>query len=127
MWLANPDGSSQYRVTLDATAQRPYRSPSQVDDGTIVASQGEEIVRMRQNGQVLSRFNPPGTTGSAGRPIDGVPQDMSPEPVEQDREVVELRVPADKRRGPRARVRCVGIAPPVHVYRSFLALPEVGS
>src|SRR5687767_8651781 len=37
VWLANPDGSGQHQVTLDGTASAPYESPSQADDGTIVA------------------------------------------------------------------------------------------
>ena len=34
VWLANPDGSGQYQVTLDGTPDSPYSSPSQADDGT---------------------------------------------------------------------------------------------
>ena len=37
IYLANPDGSGAYQVTLDGTAGSPYSSPSQADDGTIVA------------------------------------------------------------------------------------------
>ena len=63
VWLMNPDGSSQYQVTLDGTAAKTYESPSQADDGTIAAiygesSSGDQIVRMRQNGQVLSAVTP---------------------------------------------------------------------
>jgi hypothetical protein len=62
VWLANPDGSGLYQVTLDGTPGDPYDSPSQADDGTIVATRGsapnEQIIRMRQNGQVLSSFKP---------------------------------------------------------------------
>ena len=35
VWLANADGSGTYQVTTDGTAEHPYRSPSQADDGTI--------------------------------------------------------------------------------------------
>ncbi len=80
IWIANPDGSGQYQVTTDGTGARPYNDPSQADDGTIVAGHGQDIVRLRQNGQVLARFDPPGTTDSAGQPIDGVPQDLSVTP-----------------------------------------------
>ena len=80
IWIANPDGSGQYQVTTDGTGTRPYNDPSQADDGTIVAGQGQEIVKLRQNGQVLARFNPPATSDSAGQPIDGVPQDLSVSP-----------------------------------------------
>jgi hypothetical protein len=80
IWIANPDGGGQYQVTTDGTGARPYGWPSQADDGTIVAAQGTDIVRLGQNGQVLSRFDPPATTDSAGQPIDGVPQDVAVSP-----------------------------------------------
>ena len=58
VWLANPDGSGQYQVTLDGTAADPYESPSQADDGTIMAARGDgrnrRLYRMRQNGQLLN-------------------------------------------------------------------------
>src|SRR5262245_9596371 len=59
VWLANPDGSGTYQVTTDGTADHPYRSPSQADDGTIAVSFGDEILRMRQNGDVINRLDPP--------------------------------------------------------------------
>ena len=80
VWLANPDGSGQYQVTADGTADRAFGSPSQADDGTIVARKGAEIVRMRQNGQLLSSFDPPDTTDSAGQWIGGVPVDVAVSP-----------------------------------------------
>lgn len=80
IWLANPDGSGQYQVTLDGTASWPYGSPSQADDGTIVARRGSDIVRMRQNGELLSSFDPPDTTDSAGQPIGGAPVDVAVSP-----------------------------------------------
>jgi WD40-like Beta Propeller Repeat len=76
IWLANPDGSGQYQVTLDGTAENPYFSPSQADDGTIVAARyvpgglGREgmLFRMHQNGQLL---NPPfGTESPLGNVED---------------------------------------------------------
>ena len=59
MWLANADGSGQYQVTLDGTAGSPYSSPSQADDGTIVALRTPfggrpQIWRMHQNGGLLN-------------------------------------------------------------------------
>jgi hypothetical protein len=50
VWLANPDGSGQYQVTHDGTPSEPYRSPSQADDGTIVALRHGRLFRMTQNG-----------------------------------------------------------------------------
>jgi hypothetical protein len=59
VWLANADGSGQYQVTLDGTASSGYDSPSQADDGTIVAIRTPpggrpQLWRMRQNGQLLN-------------------------------------------------------------------------
>jgi hypothetical protein len=51
-------------VTWDGTAARPYRSPSQAGDGPILPGHGDDIVPPRQNGQVLSRFDPPPARGS---------------------------------------------------------------
>lgn len=80
VWIANPDGSSPHRVTDDGTASWPYRSPSQADDGTIAAAHGTDIVRLRQNGQELSRFDPPDTTDSAGQAIGGHPVQVALSP-----------------------------------------------
>jgi hypothetical protein len=80
VWLANPDGSGQYQVTTDGTADHPYRSPSQADDGTIAAGFGNEIVRMRQNGEVLNRIDPPALLDSASDPVDGPPVDVAISP-----------------------------------------------
>jgi opacity protein-like surface antigen len=80
VWLANPDGSGQYQVTGDGTAAQPWRSPSQADDGTIAAGFGNEIVRMRQNGEVLNRIDPPALLDSAGDPVDGPPINVAISP-----------------------------------------------
>lgn len=57
VWLAKPDGSGQYQVTLDGTADNPYQSPSQADDGTIVAARkqpnGGPLYRLKQNGELI--------------------------------------------------------------------------
>ena len=73
VWIAAPDGTKQHQVTTDGAADWRYSSPSQADDGTIVAAKGTDIVRMKQNGEVLSSFDPPATTDSAGQHIDGTP------------------------------------------------------
>ena len=80
VWLANPDGSGQHQVTLDGTAEQPYRSPSQADDGTIAAGKGHEIVRLKQNGEVLGRMDPPPLTNSVSHPVDGPPVDIAISP-----------------------------------------------
>jgi len=60
VWLTSPDAARQYQVTFDGG----YSSPSQADDGTIVALHGKQLVRMNRSGQAL---NPPfdaiGTSG----------------------------------------------------------------
>lgn len=73
VWLANPDGSGQYQVTLDGTAAAPYSRPSQADDGTIVAVRGgsgepAKLYRMSQNGTLLN--TPFATASPLGNVID---------------------------------------------------------
>jgi hypothetical protein len=62
VFLANEDGTGAYQVTLDGSTADPqrtaYRSPTEADDGTIVAARGGEIVHLAQNGAVLARFVP---------------------------------------------------------------------
>jgi hypothetical protein len=80
VWLADADGSGQYQVTEDGTAEHPYRSPSQADDGTIAVGFGNEIVRLKQNGTVLNRIDPPAILDSASSPVDGPPIDVAISP-----------------------------------------------
>lgn len=80
VWLAEPDGSGRYQVTTDGTAADPYRSPSQADDGTIAVGKGNEILRMRQNGEVLNRIDPAPLTNSVGQPVDGPPVSVAISP-----------------------------------------------
>lgn len=58
VWLSNSDGSGQFQVTSDGSAENPYQSPSQADDGTIVASReqpnGGPLYRMQQNGELIN-------------------------------------------------------------------------
>jgi len=80
VWLANGDGTGLYQVTLDGTAEQPYRVPAQADDGTIVASHRDEIVRMRQNGAVVGTIDPEPLVNSAGHPVDGPPVNLAVSP-----------------------------------------------
>jgi hypothetical protein len=72
VWLSNPDGSGQYQVTTDGSAANPYISPSQADDGTIVAGRaqpmGAPLVRLKQNGELINQI-PVGPIPVAG-PFD---------------------------------------------------------
>lgn len=67
VWLANPDGTGEYQVTLDGTSAQPYRSPSQADDGTIVAQRFSRLFRMKQNGEWLNE--PISTSAPGGGPL----------------------------------------------------------
>jgi hypothetical protein len=80
VWLASGSGGNQYQVTTDGTAEHPYRSPSQADDGTIAAGFGTEILRMKQNGTVLNRLDPPTLINSVSHPMDGTPVDVAISP-----------------------------------------------
>lgn len=80
VWLASGDGGNQYQVTTDGTAEQPYRSPSQAGDGTIAVGKGTEILRMKQNGKVLNRLDPPMLVNSVSHPQDGVPVDVAISP-----------------------------------------------
>ena len=79
VWIAGPDGSGRHQVTTSGEEYRRWSSPSQADDGTIVAAHGEEIVRLKQNGQELSRFDPPAVPTAYG-PFDGVPVGLTVSP-----------------------------------------------
>jgi hypothetical protein len=80
VWLASGDGGNQYQVTTDGTAEHPYRSPSQADDGTIAVGYGTEILRMKQHGKVLNRLDPPMLMNSVSHPMDGTPVDVAISP-----------------------------------------------
>ena len=46
VWLAKPDGSKQRPLTRNGTPRNAYRSPSQADDGTIVALKGQRTLHV---------------------------------------------------------------------------------
>src|SRR3954449_9171271 len=50
VWLTSPDGAKQVQVTTDGG----YESPSQADDGTIVALRAKQFVRMDRTGHQLN-------------------------------------------------------------------------
>ncbi|QIG45184.1 hypothetical protein G5V58_22615 [Nocardioides anomalus] len=77
VWLAKGDGSGQYQVTTNGSADSPWSSPTQSDTGVIAASHGQDIVVMSQNGTVLRTIDPTPLTDSVSHPVDGVPQDLA--------------------------------------------------
>ena len=80
VWLVRPDGTGLVQVTKDGTFASQYYSPSMADDGTIAAGKGQEIVRLKQNGTVLNRMDPPPLMNSVGQPQDGVPVSVAISP-----------------------------------------------
>ena len=57
VWSARPDGSEQHRLTSDGTPQDPYSSPSQADDGTIVAVRGSRFTKLDRQGRLLGKMD----------------------------------------------------------------------
>ena len=50
VWVANPDGSGQRRLTSEGG----YSRPSQADDGTIIAAKGDVLQRLDPSGNPLN-------------------------------------------------------------------------
>ena len=61
VWLANPDGSNQRQVTTGGF----WDSPSQADDGTILAQRSTQLFRMNRQG---TQLDPPIDTTFTGAP-----------------------------------------------------------
>jgi hypothetical protein len=80
VWVASPDGSGQRALTRDGTADSPYRSPSQADDGTVAASFGDAIRLIDRSGRLVRELDPPPLTNSVSHPMDGVPVDVAISP-----------------------------------------------
>jgi hypothetical protein len=51
VWAARPDGSGARKIA------RGYTHPTQADDGTILAMDGNRFVRLSRSGRVVARFN----------------------------------------------------------------------
>lgn len=65
VWLTTPDGTHQRQVTHGGG----WDSPSQADDGTILAAKGQTLVRMNRSGRVLG--TPVTAVGGAMNTIPG--------------------------------------------------------
>jgi hypothetical protein len=70
VWVARPDGTQARPVTSDGG----YRSPSQADDGTILAVRGDKLYKLDRQGHPLAVFGSvltgkPGSIGAVG-PLD---------------------------------------------------------
>src|SRR5437763_7768307 len=55
VFVANPDGSAQRRVTRDGKRRLGYDHPTQADNGTIVALRGTDLVRFGRSGRRLGK------------------------------------------------------------------------
>jgi hypothetical protein len=80
VFVAAQDGSSPRQVTTDGTVASPYYSPTESDDGHIVAGKGELIYRMDQWGYVLNTIDPPDLRSGGGETRGGAPVDLSVSP-----------------------------------------------
>jgi hypothetical protein len=74
VWVAQPDGTQARALTTDGTAGLPYASPSQADDGTVLAVRGSRFHKLDRQGRLLATFNSlltdkPGTIMAVG-PFD---------------------------------------------------------
>lgn len=80
IWVASPDGSNLRQLTRDGTADQPYRSPSQADDGTVAASYRDRIRLIGRGGSVIRELDPPPLTDSVSHAMDGTPIDVAISP-----------------------------------------------
>ncbi len=80
VWVASPDGSGQRQLTRDGTADHPYRSPSQADDGTVAASFRDGIRLIDRSGRTIRELDPPPLTSFVSHPMDGTPVDVAISP-----------------------------------------------
>jgi hypothetical protein len=80
VWVASPDGSNPRQLTRDGTADRPYRSPSQADDGTVAASYLDSIRLIRRDGTRIRELDPPPLVDSVSHAMDGTPVDVALSP-----------------------------------------------
>ena len=81
VWVASPDGSNLRQLTRDGTADQPYRSPSQADDGTVAASYRDGIRLISRGGTVIRELDPPPLTNSVSHAMDGTPVDVALSPA----------------------------------------------
>lgn len=56
VWAAHADGSSPVQLTQDGTPQTPYESPSQSDDGTVLAVRGSRFATFDRAGYPTRSF-----------------------------------------------------------------------
>ena len=80
VWVMAPDGSKQRQLTRDGTADAPYVSPSQADNGRIAAGKGYAIVVLDRKGKRVTRFVPRNLKDSTGHSTAGQPAQVALSP-----------------------------------------------
>ncbi|GAA1517662.1 PD40 domain-containing protein [Nocardioides humi] len=71
VWLTDGDGSVHRQVTNGGTAADPWQSPTQSDNGVVVAHHGGIVYRMNQRGEVFNAFDPPDLYDAIGNTVSG--------------------------------------------------------
>jgi hypothetical protein len=71
VWIANGDGSGERQVTSGGTAADPWQSPTQADNGVVVAHRSGLIHRMNQYGQTFNVMDPPDLPDAIGNRLSG--------------------------------------------------------
>lgn len=84
IWLMNPDGTGKVQVTKDGTAASPYYSPSESDNGNIVAVRDDSnslghLYVFNRAGQLFRSFTPPQYAETKGNPGCATPVIYSPD------------------------------------------------
>lgn len=101
VWRINASGTRQQQITRDGAPARPYRVPSQADDGSVVALRGGQIHRWALNGAALDA---PSVASLRGEPVD---VDVSPD---GGRVAVVLSSPCPAPDGTAMTCRAVAVA-----------------
>lgn len=71
VWITDGDGSFHKPVTSGGTAADPWQSPTESDNGVVVAHHGGLIYRMNQRGEVFNVIDPPALPDSYGNRLEG--------------------------------------------------------
>jgi Tol biopolymer transport system component len=78
IFVSAPDGSNLTQVTTDGEAgYGAYRSPTQADDGTVVAGRGDYIVYRSHKNDDLGKSDPPSAKDSRDVTADGIVHDVA--------------------------------------------------
>jgi hypothetical protein len=71
VWITDGDGGGQKQVTTGGTAADPWQSPSQAENGVVVAHRSGLIYRMNQRGELFNTIDPPALPDTLGNRLEG--------------------------------------------------------